>query len=101
MIVKGSRQLTKIFYKTYRTRYAQIYTESTFTLLNKMKRIKYEVAWIFLFFPGVIPPDTDLIFETEIVRLIDGPPPMNVFKMIDVDGDQYITVEEVITTYIL
>ncbi|KAJ8320757.1 hypothetical protein KUTeg_002344 [Tegillarca granosa] len=43
---------------------------------------------------GVIPPDTDLIFETEIVTLIDGPPPMNVFRMIDVDRDNYITIEE-------
>ncbi|KAK3082661.1 hypothetical protein FSP39_001811 [Pinctada imbricata] len=43
----------------------------------------------------VIPPQANLIFEAEMIQIHDGPKPPNVFKMIDIDNDQFLTKDEV------
>ncbi|XP_033728596.1 FK506-binding protein 2-like [Pecten maximus] len=42
----------------------------------------------------LIPPNTDLIFDIELVQVHDGPKPPNVFKMIDIDSDNLLTRDE-------
>lgn len=47
-------------------------------------------------FPGpVIAPNSDLVFEVELIQVHDGPKPPNVFKMIDIDNDDHLTKDEV------
>ncbi|KAH8025684.1 hypothetical protein HPB51_010768 [Rhipicephalus microplus] len=41
-----------------------------------------------------IPPGATLVFETELTKIEDGPPPVNVFKQIDSDQDEQLTREE-------
>ncbi|KAH7985879.1 hypothetical protein HPB49_026242 [Dermacentor silvarum] len=41
-----------------------------------------------------IPPGSTLVFETELTKIEDGPPPVNVFKQIDSDQDEQLTREE-------
>lgn len=43
----------------------------------------------------VIPPQSTLIFDIEIVDIQDGPKPVNVFKEIDADGDNRLSRKEV------
>lgn len=42
-----------------------------------------------------IPPGATLVFETELTKIEDGPPPVNVFKQIDSDQDEQLTREEI------
>lgn len=42
-----------------------------------------------------IPPGSTLVFETELTKIEDGPPPVNVFKQIDSDQDEQLTREEI------
>lgn len=42
-----------------------------------------------------IPPKSTLIFEVELVKIEDGPPPVNVFKEIDANSDNQLSREEV------
>jgi len=42
-----------------------------------------------------IPPNADLIFELELITIEDGPPSVNVFKLIDADGDGGLSQDEV------
>lgn len=42
-----------------------------------------------------IPPRSTLVFEVELVKMEDGPPPVNVFKQIDGDKDGHLSREEV------
>lgn len=42
-----------------------------------------------------IPPGSTLIFDIEILKLEEGPKPMNVFKEIDTDGDLRLSRKEV------
>ncbi|XP_050040017.1 FK506-binding protein 2 [Dermacentor andersoni] len=42
-----------------------------------------------------IPPGSTLVFETELTKIEDGPPPVNVFKQIDSDQDEHLTREEI------
>ncbi|KAH9373496.1 hypothetical protein HPB48_009541 [Haemaphysalis longicornis] len=41
-----------------------------------------------------IPAGATLVFETELIKIEDGPPPVNVFNQIDVDKDDHLTREE-------
>lgn len=41
-----------------------------------------------------IPPKSTLVFETELMKIDDGPPPVNVFKQIDVDTNGQLSREE-------
>ncbi|KAI8761216.1 uncharacterized protein LOC106070685 [Biomphalaria glabrata] len=43
----------------------------------------------------LIPPKASLTFEVELISLKDGQAPPNVFKEIDVDGDKFLSQEEV------
>lgn len=43
-----------------------------------------------------IPPKSTLVFETELVKVEDGPPPVNVFKQIDADKNEQLTREEIL-----
>ncbi|XP_060073154.1 peptidyl-prolyl cis-trans isomerase FKBP7-like [Ylistrum balloti] len=42
----------------------------------------------------LIPPNTDLVFDVELIQVHDGPKPPNVFKMIDIDSDNLLTRDE-------
>lgn len=42
-----------------------------------------------------IPAGATLVFETELIKIEDGPPPVNVFNQIDVDKDDHLTREEI------
>ncbi|KAK8775290.1 hypothetical protein V5799_031365 [Amblyomma americanum] len=42
-----------------------------------------------------IPPGSTLVFDTELTKIEDGPPPVNVFKQIDADQDDQLTREEI------
>lgn len=42
-----------------------------------------------------IPPGSTLVFETELTKIEDGPPPVNVFKQIDSDQDEQLTRDEI------
>lgn len=42
----------------------------------------------------VIAPNSDLVFEVELIQVHDGPKPPNVFKMIDIDNDDHLTKDE-------
>lgn len=42
-----------------------------------------------------IPPKSTLVFEVEILKIEDGPKPVNVFKEIDADNDGKLTRKEV------
>ena len=42
-----------------------------------------------------IPPKSTLVFDVEILKVEDGPKPMNVFKEIDADSDGRLTRKEV------
>uniref|UniRef100_A0A023GMN9 peptidylprolyl isomerase n=1 Tax=Amblyomma triste TaxID=251400 RepID=A0A023GMN9_AMBTT len=42
-----------------------------------------------------IPPGSTLVFDTELTKIEDGPPPVNVFKQIDADQDEQLTREEI------
>lgn len=42
-----------------------------------------------------IPAGATLVFETELTKIEDGPPPVNVFNQIDVDKDDHLTREEI------
>lgn len=42
----------------------------------------------------VIPPDSTLVFETELLDMGEAPPAVNVFKQIDTDEDNKITRDE-------
>uniref|UniRef100_A0A023FNX4 peptidylprolyl isomerase n=1 Tax=Amblyomma cajennense TaxID=34607 RepID=A0A023FNX4_AMBCJ len=42
-----------------------------------------------------IPPGSTLVFDTELTKIEDGPPPVNVFKQIDADKDDQLTREEI------
>lgn len=42
-----------------------------------------------------IPPASTLVFDTELTKIEDGPPPVNVFKQIDADQDEQLTREEI------
>ncbi|XP_076351156.1 peptidyl-prolyl cis-trans isomerase FKBP2-like [Tachypleus tridentatus] len=42
----------------------------------------------------IIPPKATLIFEVVLLEIKDGPPPVNVFKEIDVNKDNQLTREE-------
>ncbi|XP_064481244.1 peptidyl-prolyl cis-trans isomerase FKBP2-like [Ornithodoros turicata] len=42
-----------------------------------------------------IKPKSTLIFDVELVKIEDGPPPVNVFKQIDSDKDDHLSREEV------
>jgi len=44
---------------------------------------------------GKIPPNSVLLFEVELIKIGDPPPPVNVFKQIDADGDKLLSREEV------
>uniref|UniRef100_A0A131XZF7 peptidylprolyl isomerase n=1 Tax=Ixodes ricinus TaxID=34613 RepID=A0A131XZF7_IXORI len=41
-----------------------------------------------------IPPKSTLVFETELMKIDDGPPPVNVFKQIDADTNGQLSREE-------
>ncbi|XP_076304564.1 uncharacterized protein LOC143222231 [Tachypleus tridentatus] len=43
-----------------------------------------------------IPPDATLIFETELLNIEDGPPPVNLFKEIDSNEDSQLSREELV-----
>jgi len=45
----------------------------------------------------VIPPDSTLYFDVEMVEIGDSPPHVNVFKAIDKDDDNKLSKEEVLT----
>jgi len=45
----------------------------------------------------IIPPNSNLVFEIEMLQIHDGPKPPNVFKMIDIDSDKMLTRDEVCT----
>ena len=42
-----------------------------------------------------IPPKSTLIFEVECIDINQGPPPVNVFKEIDVNNDELLSRDEV------
>ncbi|KAJ8320760.1 hypothetical protein KUTeg_002347 [Tegillarca granosa] len=42
----------------------------------------------------IIPPNANLIFETELVQVVDGPKVPNVFKMIDINSDSHLSIDE-------
>ncbi|XP_069107473.1 FK506-binding protein 2-like [Argopecten irradians] len=42
----------------------------------------------------LVPPNTDLVFDIELLQVHDGPKPPNVFKMIDIDSDNMLTRDE-------
>lgn len=42
-----------------------------------------------------IPAGATLVFETELTKIEDGPPPVNVFNQIDADKDDQLTREEI------
>ncbi|KAK6172069.1 hypothetical protein SNE40_018030 [Patella caerulea] len=44
-----------------------------------------------------IPPNANLLFDVELVDIQDGQPPPNVFKEIDADGNQLLSVDEIAT----
>ncbi|XP_052081079.1 FK506-binding protein-like [Mytilus californianus] len=44
----------------------------------------------------VIPPNANLMFEIELLQVHDGPKPPNVFGMIDIDNDKFLTRDELI-----
>ena len=46
----------------------------------------------------MIPPSSTLHFDVELVQVADGEVPPNVFKEIDIDGDQHLTRDEVSCT---
>ncbi|XP_041374470.1 FK506-binding protein 2-like isoform X2 [Gigantopelta aegis] len=43
-----------------------------------------------------IPPGATLVFEVELLSIEDGDPPKNIFKEIDVDGDNRLSKDEVV-----
>ncbi|XP_062576301.1 uncharacterized protein LOC134238202, partial [Saccostrea cucullata] len=43
----------------------------------------------------IIAPNSDLVFEVELIQIHDGPKPPNVFKLIDIDSDNHLTKDEV------
>ena len=45
-----------------------------------------------------IPPGATLVFEVELLAIEDGEPPKNIFKEIDVDGDNRLSKDEVSST---
>lgn len=47
------------------------------------------------FIGPVIAPNSDLMFEVELIQIHDGPKPPNVFKLIDIDNDNHLTMDEV------
>lgn len=58
--------------------------------------MKDTLLMLYVDFPGpVIAPNSDLVFEVELVQVHDGPKPPNVFKMIDIDNDDHLTKDEV------
>ncbi|XP_061164132.1 peptidyl-prolyl cis-trans isomerase FKBP2-like [Saccostrea echinata] len=42
----------------------------------------------------IIAPNSDLVFEVELIQIHDGPKPPNVFKLIDIDNDNHLTKDE-------
>ncbi|XP_041374471.1 FK506-binding protein 2-like isoform X3 [Gigantopelta aegis] len=42
-----------------------------------------------------IPPGATLVFEVELLSIEDGDPPKNIFKEIDVDGDNRLSKDEI------
>merc|ERR1712126_206245 len=43
----------------------------------------------------VIPPNSDLVFDVELISIGDAPPSVNVFKAIDENADEELSKEEV------
>jgi len=49
----------------------------------------------------IIPPDATLVFQVQLVQIIDSPPPKyNVFKQIDLNGDNRLSQGEVVESFI-